>query len=113
MRRYKKAFVVISICLLTIQAAAQYKQSPIPLWASQLGYWVLENNIHNERHYVVRFYNNDNLLVYTETLDGVKLNPTKKRVKMKLKKALELCITAWEKSRQPMANKAYVKNLVK
>ena len=110
---YNKWIVVMSICLLTVVANAQHKPDFKAPWVSNMGYWVLESNIHAPRHHVVRFYNNENLLVYTETLDGIRLNPGKRKVKMNLKKALETSILAWEKTRQTATNKNYVKNLVK
>ena len=110
----KKGIAIAIICLLTFAATAQHKPaSTAAPWVSELGYWVLETNLHTPRHHIVRFYNNENLLVYTETLDGVKLNPCKRKVKMKLKKALETSLLSWQKTRHPETNKDYVRSLVK
>ena len=109
----KKGITIIIICLLTVVTTAQYKPASTAPWVSELGYWVLETNLHRPRHHIVRFYNNENLLVYTETLDGVKLNPGKRKVKMKLKKALETSLLSWQKTRHPETNKDYVRSLVK
>jgi hypothetical protein len=38
----------------------------------------------------------------------MKLNPDKKKVKMKLKEVLEASVLVWQKSKQPEANKDYV-----
>jgi hypothetical protein len=84
------------------------KQSTVPRWVPDNGYWVLESNIHHPLDNVIRFYNNDNTLIYTETVTGMKINVKKKKVKMKLKKALESALIAWEKSKIPGENKAYV-----
>jgi hypothetical protein len=68
-----------------------------PRWVSEKGYWVVESNIHSPKKHIIRFYNNENSLVYTETLTNVKLNPYKRKTKMKLKKILESSVVAREK----------------
>ena len=67
----------------------------VPAWVSEKGYWVVESNFHTPHSHTVFFYNNENQLMYKETLDGIKLNPEKRKIKMKLKKALETAALAW------------------
>jgi hypothetical protein len=50
--------------------------------------------------------------VYKETLTEVKLNPEKRKVKMKLKKVLEESVEAWQRSREPSEELAYVKTIL-
>jgi hypothetical protein len=83
-----------------------------PRWVSDKGYWVVESNINTPKDHIIRFYNTDNVLVYKETLAGVKLNPEKTKVKMKLKKILESSIVAWEKKKQRNEEKALVKSVL-
>ncbi|MGN6293651.1 MAG: hypothetical protein ACTHMV_12980 [Chitinophagaceae bacterium] len=86
------------------------QESAIPKWVSEKGYWVLEGNVHTPLNNIIRFYNNDDVLVYTENLKGVKLNTNKRKVKMKLKQALETAIMAWEGKKEKMEELALVKN---
>lgn len=89
--------ILALLSLFGAGAFAQETENAVPRWASDRGYWVVESNIHTPLNHTVRFYNNDNILVYQETLTGVKLNPDRRRTKMKLKKILESSVTAWEK----------------
>ena len=68
----------------------------LPSWVSGKGYWVVESNIHSPYRHTVLFYNNDNELMYRETLQAIKLNAEKRRTKMKLKKALETSALTWQ-----------------
>ena len=54
------------------------------------------------------FFNNENVLLYRENLSGVKLNPARRAVKMKLKKVLENAAHAWETKKVVEENKSYV-----
>lgn len=83
---------LISIGLFAQQPFQQERRPKFPGWVSEKGYWVVESNIHSPLDHVVSFYTNDNQLIYKETLTGVKLNPEKRKVKMKLKKILESAI---------------------
>lgn len=74
----------------------QERRSKFPGWVSEKGYWVIEGNIKSPLDHVVRFYDNDNNMVYKETFTGIKMNPEKRKVKMKLKKILESAILAQE-----------------
>lgn len=67
----------------------------VPRWVSEKGYWVVENNINQPKTALVRFYNNENTLVYKEQITGIVLKLNKRRVKMKLKKVLEASVLAW------------------
>jgi hypothetical protein len=70
-----------------------------PRWISEKGYWVVESNVKTPFHSIIHFYNNDNVLVYREKVDGVKINLNRTRTKMRLKKILDQSIVAWEKNR--------------
>jgi len=82
--------------LLTLPATAQEELRPTPSWVSERGYWVVESNGDS---CVVRFYNNDNQLVYQERMKG-RLNMDRKRTKLWLTRELEQAVTAWEKGRK-------------
>ena len=101
--------------LISIGALGQLSESnegrklKFPRWVSDKGYWVVESNINSPTDHIIRFYNTDNVLVYKETLKGVKLNAERSKVKMKLKKILESSVLAWEKRKQGSEELAWVK----
>lgn len=93
------ASIISLISMLTFgqRVPSQQERRPkFPDWVSDKGYWVVESNLNSPLDHIITFYNNDNELLYKETLTGVKLNPEKRKVKMKLKKALESAVLAWE-----------------
>lgn len=99
-----KTLTWLFICLFSLVSIGSFAQKPfqterrpkVPGWVSEKGYWVIESNIHSPLEHVVRFYDNENTLVYKEALSGVKINPEKRKVKMKLKKILESAILAYQ-----------------
>ncbi len=91
------ALILVSAGLLAqVNTEKKQKGKPkCPAWVSELGYWVVETNINSPKNHVISFYTNDNILMYKETLEDVKLNPERRAVKMKLKKALESSVISW------------------
>ena len=88
---------------------AQERDNFIPRWVSKMGFWVVESNKSTPRSHIIRFYNNNNVLVYRETLSDVRLNLNKARVKMKLKRVLETSVVAFEKKKEQREELALVK----
>ena len=113
----KKSFaslsIIIALSLHSINLVAQDSKQEVPKWVSDKGYWVVENNIHDPLHHIVRFYDNDDVMIYKETITGVKLNTDKVRIKMKLKKALEDLLITWQKSKVVTEEKQYVSAILK
>ena len=105
-QQLKKRMIAFIIVLVSITASSQTTANAP--WTPENGYWVVEQKIHNRFNHIVRFYNDDHQLIYTETLSNVKMNPDKKKTKMKLKKALEDSLVRWEKNKSPETNKGYV-----
>ena len=60
-----------------------------PAWISEKGYWVVQTNANSPQQYTVLFYSKENKLVYRQEMKGRKLNPDKRKTKMKLKRTLE------------------------
>ena len=104
----KTSLLSFSLLLASIILHAQEEKPVAAKWVSKKGYWVIENNINDPLNHIIRFYNNDNTLLYKEKLSGVKLNPNKRSVKMKLKKVLEANIESWQQQRETEENKSYV-----
>ncbi len=80
---------------------------------SKLGYWVIESNVNTPKHNIVYFYNNDNVLVYNETIDGDVLNLNKRRTKMRLKKMVEQKVTAYVETQKESEDQMRMANLSK
>ncbi len=93
--------IVISIGLFAQLASIKLKKGrpDLPAWVSDMGYWVVESSLHQPRTHTVLFYSNNNELMYKEKLEGMKLNIEKRKVKMKLKQALETSAIAWQRSK--------------
>jgi len=72
------------------------------------GYWVIENNIKSPKSNTIYFYNNDNVMVYKETVDGIRINTNKRKTLLKLKSALEQAVVAWENGRTKNDNELLV-----
>lgn len=108
-QRIKTGLSLIILTLISIGALAQEQRKmpyKFPRWISDKGYWVVETNLHSPLNHLISFYNNDNVLLYKKALTGVKLDPDKRKVKMRLKKELESAIIAWEKkSENPVTDK--------
>jgi hypothetical protein len=103
----------IVLTLATVTAFAQNGSTKVPAWVSDKGYWVVESNINTPLEHLIRFYTNDDVLIYKETVSGIKLNPDKRKVKMKLKKILESSVVAWQQRKIPEENKNYVTSILK
>ncbi len=75
-----------------------------PRWASDKGYWVIKTNIKTPKSAIVYFYDNNNTLVYEEAVEGVKLNVRRARTKLKLTRAMEKAVLAYQQ-KQPLKQK--------
>jgi len=111
----KKVITAIALLLFlttSLTSLAQDEAQPvskrIPRWISDKGYWVVESNVKTPFNSIIHFYDNDNVLVYREKVDGVKINLNKSRTKMRLKKILEQSIVAYEKSHTITENEQWV-----
>jgi hypothetical protein len=105
--------MIMSVFALCSFAQEETVTRTAPRWVSDKGYWVVESNIHSPLDHKVWFYNNDNALIYKETVTGIRLNVARRKVKMKLKKILEASITAWEQNQIMEENKNYVSAILK
>lgn len=104
----RTSIMVVVLAITSHSLPGQVENKELPRWVSGKGYWVIEGNINDPLRHIIWFYNNDNLLVYKETLTGIKLNCDRRKVKMKLRKVLESSIIAWENKKVAEENKQYV-----
>lgn len=89
-------FIFFSICITAVaQEEAAYNKTP--RYVSSKGYWVIQSNVKQPKEAVVYFYNLQHVLVYKEEVKNVKLNINRTSVKMRLKKALDKAIVAYDK----------------
>lgn len=118
MKKCVNVFLVIT-CLLMLHVTALAQDDEItaapvtPRWVSEKGYWVVESNVHIPKQYTIRFYNNDQVMVYKEQVQGIILKLQKRRVKMNLRRVLETAVLAWEKQRQVKENEGWVVNAIR
>ena len=102
--------ILLFVIVFTSSSHAQTTETFKPRWVSDQGYWMIESNIHTPLEHIIRFYTNDGILVYKETLTGKKLNPNRRKVKMKMKQVLESSVASWQKKKESSAELALVKN---
>lgn len=94
----KKILLFAFILFAAMQLSAQVV-GRTPRWVSTQGYWVAESNKQQPLEHTIRFYNNDDVLVYQEKLSGVKLNLERRKVRMKLKSVLDQAVVAWQQQK--------------
>lgn len=89
---------MLALAIGSIKGLAQETTTgrPIPKWVSDKGYWQVVSNIKDPKNFMIYFFNNEGVLVYHEKVEGVKLDLKKKKTLMRLKRALEQSIVAWE-----------------
>lgn len=110
---------VASLALFTLVSSILFAQEndgtthSTPGWISDKGYWVIESNIKMPDTSVIHFYNNKNLEVYTEKLQGITLNLKKRKTLMGLKKVLDRSLIAWEQSHRSKDDAQLVSNILK
>src|SRR5688572_28374509 len=109
----KALLLSAALSLFALSDFSQENNPGIPKWHSDKGYWVVESNIHAPMDHIVRFYNNDNVLLYKETLTNTRLDTSKRSVKMKLKKVLEAAVIAWEQKKGTVNDQAYLAAIFK
>ena len=118
----KKIFFTLATTLvMAALSAAAFAQDDapenikpaIPKWVSKTGYWVAEGNLHTPLHHIVYFYNNDNVLVYKETMDNIALKLNKRRTKMRLKKLTDQIVATYAQQQKAAENEMLVLNVMR
>jgi hypothetical protein len=78
------------------QTHAQSKTNFIP----EKGYWQLVSNIHDGKTVTVKFYSEQNELIYEETILNTRINPDRKKVRKQLYYALQDAYKQWAFNKQ-------------
>jgi hypothetical protein len=105
----KTTIIIIALSLFSLTGIAQRS----PKWVPENGYWVVETKGHEPKSNIVYFYNNNNELLYKETVEGVVMRLNKRRVKMNLKKVLDQSLLAYEAQHKTMENEMWVAALIR
>lgn len=111
MKRFLSVLFVLAMA--QVPSIAQDERPPVPNRTPRSGYWVVENNLKTPRDHFLYFYNDDHVLIYKESIEGVNLNLKSARVKRRLKRVLEKSLVAWQKQPQAKENEGLVKNLLR
>jgi hypothetical protein len=102
------ALLFAGFCFAQEEESTPSQKSVVPKWVSSKGYWVVEGNVHTPKSNVIYFYTTDNVLVYKEKVEGMKIKVAKAKVCMKLKTALEQAVTLWEATHIAKENETLV-----
>jgi hypothetical protein len=117
MKKVTKKIIVLAIFTMLSTAMVgrqtQGATPSIPRWISDKGYWIVESNIKTPDTSVIYFYNNDNIRVYSEKVNGIILNLEKRKTLMRLKKALDQSLLSWKQSHFAKDNVQLVSNIFK
>ncbi|MGE5521537.1 MAG: hypothetical protein ACM3VS_16545 [Candidatus Dadabacteria bacterium] len=108
-------FALLGTCVMNFCSAKAYDPSDkshnpfIPFkWVGPKGYWVIESNKKNPKNSIIYFYTNENVLMYKEAVNGMKINVNRKKVLTRLNNVLEASAIAWQKQHQASENEMLV-----
>lgn len=94
----KKNLLTVLLAV-ALSSFAYAQQNHTTKWLSRKGYWMVESNVKTPKSSIIYFFNNDNVMVYKERVDGIRLKISKTKTRMRLKDILEQSVTAWEQKR--------------
>lgn len=113
-----KYYLRISILLIAITfvklpvKAQQTNRRPSPKSRLEKGYWVIEGNIHSPKTNTFYCYNNDDSLIYTEKIVGIKFNTKRRATLKKLNKMLNNSLLTADKINKATENGSLVKAIL-
>ncbi len=99
MKRLNK-IISISVIIFfssTTAIAQRSKHVHYKNWVPDNGYWVVESNIHNPGTNTFYFYDDNDSLVYSEKMEGRRINIKSKTTLKKLKALLDKSLLARNK----------------
>ncbi len=104
-------FIAITFLKLPVKAQETNKrpsQKSIP----GKGYWVIEGNIHSPKTNTFYCYNNEDSLIYTEKIVGIKFNTKRRTTLKKLNKMLNNSLLTADKINTATENGSLVKAIL-
>lgn len=110
-QRFSFFTAILLVSLSTTSFAQEQpasKKQNSPRWVSDKGYWVVESNIKTPRTNTIYFYTTDNVLVYKENVEGMKIRLNRTKVLMRLKNVLDQSVTAWQEQHISKENQMLV-----
>lgn len=116
-----KPFIFVFATLLVLACSTSFSQDTgsanvshsTPKWIPRSGYWVVESNVNMPKHNIVYFYNNENVLVYKETIDGIVLKLNKRKTKMILKKLVDQTTATYMQKQMVSENEMLVVKMIR
>ena len=100
MKNFKLLLLAAAVTLFSVTAKAQSADEDYtpakPRWSSEKGYWVVETSLQSPKNATVYIYTNTNQLIYSEKVTGIALDTRKPKILMKLKRATNKAVNAWE-----------------
>ncbi|MBE9666696.1 hypothetical protein [Mucilaginibacter boryungensis] len=76
--------IILTLVILTMAAQSSVAQNK----PSTTGSWVIESNVRQPKTQTVKFYGNNNQLLYSETINK-RLNINRKKIRQNLDKVLD------------------------
>ena len=107
-----KFFAAIAIFVSLFTGKNSFAQQALNS-KEEKGYFVLVNTREEKKITTVRFYNNDNVLIYEEKVSGVKFNLSKKKTVEMLYKGLDKAVIAWNEKPETLKDKDWMTTLAR
>jgi len=98
----------VVVLFLFIGSNIAFAQTSKKATGNSNGFWVIESNVKTPKQSTVLFYNNQQDLVYKETVAGKKLNIRKDKVCRQLNNVLQQSIVAWTKDQVVKENQQWI-----
>lgn len=99
-----KKLLLSFFVLATVSVSCFAQKEKHSKWVSDKGYWMIESNIKTPKSSIIYFFNNDNVMIYQEKVQGMRIKTKKQRTLTRLRAALEQAVVAWEKGIKPGEN---------
>jgi hypothetical protein len=117
----KKFLVPLVMVVITLTASStlsaqdndQLNKRSVSQLIDGKGFWVIESNIKKPKAATVHFYTMDNDLMYSEKIEGIKLDVKKQKTVKTLNRALLQTLITWHRTKQQQQDQQLVKSLLK
>lgn len=107
------AFLTVITSTLLAQQSNQLNKRSVSELIDGKGFWVIESNIKTPKTATIHFYTMDNTLMYSEKVEGIKLDVKKQRTVKSLNRVLLQALVAFHKTKQQTQDLQLVKNILK
>src|SRR5689334_18985316 len=100
-----KSLSIAAVAIFLFASASFAQSTATP---SGNGFWVIESNIKTPKNATVFFYNDNNDLIYKESVAGKKLKIKSEKVRNQLNEVLQQSLTIWNKEKVAKENQQWV-----